>query len=66
MRLLITRPLPDQVMQAAAARFEVTARASTQPLSDAELRAALESAMQAETFTVIAAEIDREGYDGRI
>lgn len=41
MRLLITRPLPDQVMQAAAARFEVTARASTQPLSDAELRAAL-------------------------
>lgn len=41
MRLLITRPLPDQVMQAAAARFDVTARASTQPLSEAELRAAL-------------------------
>ena len=32
----------------------------------AELRAALKTAMQAETFTVIAAEIDREGYDGRI
>ena len=32
----------------------------------AELRTALETAMQAETFTVIAAEIDREGYDGRI
>lgn len=32
----------------------------------AELRAALETAIQAETFTVIAAEIDREGYDGRI
>ncbi|KUJ86203.1 acetolactate synthase [Ruegeria marisrubri] len=32
----------------------------------AELRAALEQAMQAETFTVIAAEIDRGGYDGRI
>ncbi|WP_395004017.1 2-hydroxyacid dehydrogenase [Cypionkella sp.] len=41
MRLLITRPLPEQVMQAAAARFEVTARTSTQPLSDAELRSAL-------------------------
>lgn len=41
MRLLITRPLPDAVMQAARARFEVTARASTLPLDDAELRAAL-------------------------
>jgi lactate dehydrogenase-like 2-hydroxyacid dehydrogenase len=41
MRLLITRPLPEQVMQAAAARFEVTARTSTQPLSDVELRRAL-------------------------
>ena len=41
MRLLITRPLPEQVMQAAAARFEVTARTSTQPLSDVELRSAL-------------------------
>lgn len=41
MKLLITRPLPDQVMQAAHARFDVTARASTLPLDAAELRAAL-------------------------
>lgn len=41
MRLLITRPLPDPVMEAARARFEVTTRASTAPLSPAELRAAL-------------------------
>ncbi|WP_050603327.1 thiamine pyrophosphate-binding protein [Ruegeria sp. 6PALISEP08] len=32
----------------------------------AELRAALEAAVKAETFTVIAAEIERGGYDGRI
>ena len=32
----------------------------------AELRAALEDALQADTFTVIAAEIDRGAYDGRI
>ncbi|WP_435257682.1 2-hydroxyacid dehydrogenase [Thioclava sp. FR2] len=41
MKLLITRPLPDAVMQAAGARFEVTARASTLPLSPDELRASL-------------------------
>lgn len=41
MKLLITRPLPDPVMQAARARFEVTARASTLPLDATELRAAL-------------------------
>lgn len=41
LRLLVTRPLPDAVMQAACARFEVTARASTLPLQAAELRAAL-------------------------
>lgn len=41
MRLLVTRPLPDPVMQAARARFEVTARDSTLPLTRAELRAAL-------------------------
>ena len=41
MRLLITRPLPEPVMQAARARFEVTARESTLPLSRAELEAAL-------------------------
>ena len=41
MRLLITRPLPEPVMQAARARFEVTARASTLPLTQAELEAAL-------------------------
>ncbi|GAB5449619.1 thiamine pyrophosphate-binding protein [Gymnodinialimonas sp.] len=32
----------------------------------AELRVAIEDALEAETFTVIAAEIDRGGYDGRI
>lgn len=32
----------------------------------AELRAALEQAIQADRFTVIAAEIERGGYDGRI
>ena len=31
-----------------------------------ELRAALNAAQTTDTFTVIAAEIDREGYDGRI
>lgn len=31
-----------------------------------ELRAALEAAMEADSFTVIAAEIDRGAYDGRI
>ena len=41
MRLLITRPLPEAVMQAARARFEVTARNSTAPLNAEELRAAL-------------------------
>lgn len=41
MKLLITRPLPTVVMQAAALRFEVTARPSTLPLDAAELRAAL-------------------------
>lgn len=41
LRLLVTRPLPEAVMQAACARFEVTARASTLPLGAAELRAAL-------------------------
>lgn len=32
----------------------------------AALRAAMEAALAAETFTVIAAEIDRQAYDGRI
>lgn len=41
MKLLITRPLPETVMDAARARFEVTARAQTTPLRDDELRAAL-------------------------
>lgn len=41
MKLLITRPLPDAVMQAASARFDVTARASTAPLTPAELRSSL-------------------------
>ncbi len=41
MNLLITRPLPDAVMHAARARFDVTARASTLPMSAAELRDSL-------------------------
>lgn len=39
--LLITRPLPDDVVSAAAAHFDVTLRSETTPLSPAELRAAL-------------------------
>ena len=31
-----------------------------------ELRAALERALEADTFTVVAAEIEPGGYDGRI
>lgn len=34
--------------------------------SRAELRAALNDALEADTFTVIAAHIDREAYDGRL
>lgn len=41
MKLLITRPLPETVMAAARARFDVTARDSTLPLSAEELRASL-------------------------
>ena len=41
MKLLITRPLPDPVMAAARARFDVTARAETLPLTPDELRASL-------------------------
>jgi lactate dehydrogenase-like 2-hydroxyacid dehydrogenase len=39
--LLITRPLPDNVVAAAAKHFDVTLRRNTAPLSAAELRAAL-------------------------
>jgi gluconate 2-dehydrogenase len=41
MKLLITRPLPETVMAAARARFDVTARESTLPLGAEELRASL-------------------------
>ena len=40
-KLLITRLLPDRVLDAARARFEVTLRDRTDPLSADELRAAL-------------------------
>lgn len=40
-KLLITRPLPERVLAAARARFDVTARASDLPLDADELRAAL-------------------------
>jgi gluconate 2-dehydrogenase len=41
MKLLITRPMPDRVLAAAKARFDVTLRARTDVLTAAELRAAL-------------------------
>lgn len=41
MRLLVTRRLPDRVLAAARARFDVTLRDRTDPLSPGELRAAL-------------------------
>jgi gluconate 2-dehydrogenase len=41
LKLLITRPLPDRILEAARARFEVTVRNSTKPLSPEELRRAL-------------------------
>ena len=41
MKLLITRPLPDTVMEMARSRFDVTARESTLPLTPEELRASL-------------------------
>ena len=41
MKLLITRCLPDKVIDAARARFEVTWRNTSTPLPAAELRAAL-------------------------
>ncbi|GLS87568.1 D-glycerate dehydrogenase [Cypionkella aquatica] len=41
MKLLITRPLPKTVLAAARARFDVTARESTLPMTPAELRTAL-------------------------
>lgn len=41
MKLLITRPMPDKVLEAARARFDVTLREETTVLSPDELRAAL-------------------------
>jgi lactate dehydrogenase-like 2-hydroxyacid dehydrogenase len=41
MRLLLTRRLPERVVQAAAARFDVTMRDRVEPLSADELRASL-------------------------
>lgn len=41
MKLLITRPLPERVIEAARARFDVKLREETRPLSPAELRQAL-------------------------
>ena len=40
-KLLITRPLPDAVLQAANAHYDTTMRDNTTPLSQVELRAAL-------------------------
>ena len=41
MKLLISRRLPDSVMEAAEARFDVTCRGTTQPMTHAECVAAL-------------------------
>ena len=41
MKLLITRPLPVKVLDAAAAQFDLTVRAETLPLTPAEVRASL-------------------------
>ena len=41
MRLLITRPMPEAVMERARSAFETEFRAETAPLSEEELRAAL-------------------------
>ena len=41
MRLLLTRRLPDRVVQAAADRFDVVLRDRTDPMSPGELRASL-------------------------
>jgi lactate dehydrogenase-like 2-hydroxyacid dehydrogenase len=41
LKLLISRRLPDSVMQAAEARFDVTCRATTQPMTPEECVAAL-------------------------
>lgn len=40
-RLLVSRPLPDRVMDALAAEFDMTCRDTTQPMDLAEARAAL-------------------------
>lgn len=42
LRLLITRPLPETVLDAARAGFETIVRDSTAPLSQDELRASLQ------------------------
>jgi gluconate 2-dehydrogenase len=41
MRVLITRPLPDRVIGAARARFDVTVRPETSPLSQGDMVASL-------------------------
>ncbi|MCF1710441.1 D-glycerate dehydrogenase [Tabrizicola sp. J26] len=41
MRLLITRPLPKAIVDAASARFETVVRPETVPLGETELRSAL-------------------------
>lgn len=41
MKLLITRPMPDDVLKAARAHFDVTLRESTLPLSGEDMRASL-------------------------
>ena len=41
MRLYVSRPLPDSVLEAARAQFEVTVRGSNLPLSEAEMHSAL-------------------------
>lgn len=64
------RQMPNRGVDFARHDYAAIGRAfggnGVQVRNRAELRAALQDAMQADRFTVIAAEIEREGYDGRI
>ncbi|MEO9518299.1 MAG: thiamine pyrophosphate-binding protein [Paracoccaceae bacterium] len=64
------RQLPNAGVEFATHDFEAIGKAfggaAHTVTSRAELRTALDAAMAAETFTVIAAMIDRGAYDGRI
>ncbi len=64
------RQLPNRAVDFARHDFAAIGKAfggnGVTVTNRAELRTALEAAMQSDTFTIIAAEIERGGYDGRI